>query len=158
MAGERPLGTRHDVEVPLDPALVPRPEPSLGELLARITSDTTELVRAEMKLARAELRQMGATVAADATKVGIGIGLALAGALATTAFLVVAVGAAIGNYWLAALIVGVVLLGAGALLVRGAVADIRARGLVPEQTLATLREDAAWAKRELADVKQELTR
>ena len=37
-------------------------------------------------------------------------------------------------------------------------ADIRARGLVPEQTLATLREDAAWAKRELADVKQELTR
>ena len=136
----------------------PPAEPSIGELIGRITSDTTELVRAEMKLARAEFRQMGSTVAKDATKVGIGIGLGLAGALATTAFLVVALGDLLNNYWLGALIVGVAFLAIAAVLVKNATDDIKRRGLKPEQTLDSLREDARWVKRELADVKQELTR
>lgn len=161
MERERAVGIGPDRDGTMDVASTlrtPAAEPSLGELIGRITSDTTELVRAEMKLARAELRQMGGTVAKDATKVGVGIGFGLAGALATTAFLVVALGDLLNNYWLGALIVGVVFLGTGAVLARNAVADIKRRGLKPEQTLDSLREDARWAKRELADVKQELTR
>ncbi len=52
-------------------------EPSLGDLFKRLTTDTGELVRQEMNLAKAEMRQAGATLARDGTKIGIALGLAL---------------------------------------------------------------------------------
>ena len=139
-------------------ASAPRAEPSLGELFTRLTTDTGALVRQEVALARAEMRQVGSTLARDGTRIGIALGLALAGALALTAFLVVALGDLLNNYWLGALIVGVVLLGIGGFLAKSAIEDVKRRGLVPEQTLDTLREDAAWAKQEAGAVKRELTR
>jgi hypothetical protein len=84
-------------------------------------------------------------------------GLALCGALAVTAFLVIALGDLLNNYWLGALVVGLALLAVGGVLARNAVADLK-RGVVPEQTLGSLREDAAWAKQETREVKRELTR
>ena len=140
----------------------PRPtcggEPSLGELFTRLTADTGELVRQEVALARAEMRQVGATVARDGAKVGVAFGLALAGALAVTAFLVIALGDVLDNYWLGALLVGVVLLAVGGFLAKSAVNDVKRRGLVPAETVDSLREDAAWAKQEAGAVKRELTR
>ncbi|MFL5576555.1 MAG: phage holin family protein [Gemmatimonadaceae bacterium] len=133
-------------------------EPSLGELFRRLTTDTGELVRQEVSLAKVEIRETGATLARDGTKVGIALGLALAGVLALVAFLIVALGDLFDNYWLAALLVGVVFLAVGAILTRSAVNDIKRRGLAPDQTVGTLREDAAWAKEEAREVKRELTR
>ena len=133
-------------------------EPPLGDLLKRLTTDAGDLVRAEMSLAKAELREAGSTLARDGAKVGVAAGLALAGTLALTAFMVVGLGAALDNYWLGALIVGVVLLAIGAVLVKSAVSDIKRRGVMPAQTIDTLREDARWAKDEAAAVKRELTR
>ena len=141
----------------------PRPatggaEPSLGELLARLSADTGNLVRAEVALARTEMQQVGATLARDGAKIGVALGLALAGALAVTAFLVIALGQALDSHWLAALLVGLVLLAVGTGLARSAVADVKRRGLLPAQTVGTLREDATWAKQEAGAVKRELTR
>jgi uncharacterized membrane protein YqjE len=133
-------------------------EPSLGDLLKRLTTDTGELVRQEVGLAKAEMREVGATVARDGAKIGIAAGLALAGTLALTAFAIIALGDLLDNYWLAALIVGVVMLAIGGLLVRSAVNDVKRRGLAPTQTVDTLREDAEWAKQEARQVKKELTR
>ncbi len=133
-------------------------EPSLGDLFKRLTTDTGELVRQEMSLAKAEMRQAGATLARDGTKIGIAVGLALAGVLALTAFLIIALGNLFDNYWLAALIVGVVFLAIGGFMARNAVNDIKRRGLKPEATIDTLREDTAWAKQEARELKRELTR
>lgn len=131
---------------------------SLGELLKRLTSDTADLVRQEAALAKAELRATGSMLAADGAKIGVAIGLALAGALSLTAFLVLALGNLLGGaFWLSALIVGVAFLGIGALLVRNAVHDVKQRGLAPRQTIATLREDKAWASREARELKHDLT-
>jgi uncharacterized membrane protein YqjE len=135
----------------------PGAEPSLGELFKRLTTDTSELVRQELSLARAEVREAGSAVARDGTKIGIGAGLALCGALALTAFLVIALGDLLNNYWLGALVVGLALLAVGGVLARNAVADVKRRA-VPEHTLGSLREDAAWAKQEVREVKRELTR
>jgi uncharacterized membrane protein YqjE len=132
-------------------------EPSLGELFKRLTTDTGELVRQEVSLAKAELKQAGATVARDGTKIGIALGLALAGVLALTAFLIVGLGDLFDNYWLAALIVGALFLVVGGLMARNAVNDIKRRGLQPTETIETLREDTAWAKREAREIKRELT-
>ena len=157
---------REDFEIRIQPGgdtVAPHPassgtEPPLAELLKRLTTDAGDLVRAEMTLAKAELRQAGSTLAKDATKVGVAAGLALAGALALTAFMIVGLGAALDNYWLAALIVGAVLLAIGGFLAKSAVSDIKRRGIMPAQTVDSLREDAQWAKQEAAAVKRELTR
>ena len=133
-------------------------EPSLGELFRQLTTDTGELIRQEVTLAKAELRQTGTTVARDATKIGVAVFVANAGILALTAFLIVALGAAFNNYWLSSLIVAVVFLGVGGVLARNAVADIKRRALVPRQTAATLRDDATWAKQEAREFKREITR
>lgn len=133
-------------------------EPSIGELFKRVTSDMSELVSQEVALAKAEMRQALATLAQDGARAGIGLGLALVGVLALTAFLIAGLGSLLDDrYWLAALITGVVFLTIGVVLARNALADIKRRGLVPDQTAESLREDAAWAKREAAEVKRELT-
>jgi uncharacterized membrane protein YqjE len=157
------LGAHRDgaPEIAISPVSPPRAasaEPSLGELLTRLTTDTGDLVRQEVALVRAEVRQVGGTLARDGTRLGIALGLALAGALAITAFLVIAIGDLLNNYWLGALVVGLVLLGIGAVLAKSAIADVKKRGLTPAQTVASLKEDAAWAKQETREVKRELTR
>lgn len=133
-------------------------EPSLGELLARLTSDTGDLVRQEVALARAEMKQVGATLARDGAKLGIAFELANAGLLAITAFLIIALGNLFGNYWLSALIIGVLFLAVGGYMSKNALSDIKGRGIMPDQTLSTLREDKAWATREAQEVKRELTK
>ena len=133
------------------------PEPSLGELLRRLSQDTGELVRQEMLLAKAEVRRTGATLARDGARIGIAVGFALAGTLAVGAFAVLALGQLLDNNWLAALIVGVVLLAAGYFLGLAAVNDVKRRSIGAPQTADSLREDAAWARQELREVRRELT-
>jgi uncharacterized membrane protein YqjE len=142
----------------LPPEATATTEPSLGELFKRLGADTGELIRQEMSLAKVEIRETGATLARDASKMGVAVGFALAGVLALAAFAVVGLGDAFDNYWLAALIVGVLLLAIGGYLARSAVSDIKRRGLKPEKTVETLRDDASWAKQEGRELKRELTR
>ena len=129
-------------------------EPGIGELLKQISSDASHLVKAELDLAKAELRDNVAVVSKNATRIGIAAGLALAGLLALTAAAAVALGDALDNYWLGSLIVAVVLLGFGGLLMKGAIGAIRKHGLAPKQTAETIREDVAWAKQEANEVKR----
>ena len=126
-------------------------EPSLGELFKRLSTDTSELIRQEMSLAKVEMREAGATLASDATKIGIAVGLALTGVLAVGAFAIVGLGDLFNNYWLAALIVGVLFLAIGGYLARNAINDVKRRGLKPDRTVETLREDASWVKQEGRD-------
>ncbi|HEY9514072.1 MAG TPA: phage holin family protein [Gemmatimonadaceae bacterium] len=133
-------------------------EPSIGELFKRVTADTTELVRQEVALAKVEMRQALSTLEDDVARVGTGVGLALVGVLALTAFLIAGLGQLLDDrYWLSALIVGLVFLGIGTVLARNTLAEIKRRGIVPDQTVGSLRDDAAWAKQEAGEVKRELT-
>ncbi len=130
----------------------------LGTLLKQLTSDTAELLRQELELAKAEIRETGTRVAKDATKVGVAAGLAFMGGLSLTAFLVIALGRLLnGNYWLSALIVGVVAFGVGYTMVKSAIRDLSQHGIAPKQTLETLKEDQRWASREMRDLKRDLT-
>lgn len=117
-----------------------------GELLKQLASETTTLVRQELDLAKAELRQ-------TAGKAGPGIGMWAAAAViglgalgALTAFFVLALDGALPN-WLAALIVALVYAGiAGFLFLQGKRRVSEAGSPVPEQTVQTLKEDVQWAK------------
>jgi hypothetical protein len=133
-------------------------ERSLGELFRQLTSDTSELVSKEIALVKAEARLTGATLVRDGTKVGTAIGVAFAGVLALTAFLIAGLGDLLnGKYWLSALIVGVLFLAIGGGLLKSAVDHIKHRGQSVKHSVETLKDTANWAKQETRQVKQELT-
>lgn len=121
-------------------------ERPVGELLKQLANETTTLVRQELELAKAEMRD-------KAGKAGLGFGMwgaagvtALLAAGALTAFLILALDGAMPN-WLAALIVGLVYAAiAGVLYLLGKRRVQEAGSPVPEQTIETVKEDVQWAK------------
>lgn len=134
-------------------------EPSLGELFRDLAQESSVLIRQEIALARSEMRENFRDLARDAAMLAVGGGIMLMAALVLTAFLVAALGDLLGNeYWLGALIVGVVyaLIG-GVLLMRGR-SGLKRDELRPEQTIESLQADKRWAQSEARQVKQDLTR
>jgi uncharacterized membrane protein YqjE len=122
-----------------------RQEP-IGELLKRLSNETTQLVRQELELAKAELSEKGKRAGLGAGMFGAAgvTGLLSLGAL--TACLVLALNHAVAD-WLAALIVAAVWAAVAAVLaVRGRDKVQEATPPVPEQTIETVKEDVQWAK------------
>lgn len=132
-------------------------EASIGELFKRLTTDASLLVRQEVGLARAGVEESLRHVKAMIVALAVAAALAVPGAIALTAFLVIALGSAINSYWAAALIVGVVLLAAGALLACRAMANVQNARAGMQQTAESLGEDARWGREELRAFKRELT-
>ena len=121
-------------------------ERPLGEIAKDLTSDLSLLVRQEIELAKAEMAQKGRTAAPGLGMLGGAgiVGLCAAGAL--TAFLVLVLATFLPD-WLAALIVGAVLVVVAYVLVRQGKERVAEAGApVPEQTIETVKEDVEWAK------------
>ena len=124
-------------------------EPGIGALLGSLASDTGTLVRQEMKLATAEMSAKAKSAGKDAALIGAGGALAHAGLLVILAAIVLGLGTLI-PMWAAALLVGLVVIGAGYALVQTGLTALRRIDPVPQQTVATIREDKQWAKKELS--------
>ena len=119
---------------------------STGDLVKRLSEQTSELVRKEIDLAKAELTEKG-------KQAGVGAGMfGAAGLFGVTAFLaltaaLIAVLAEGMDIWLAALIVAVVyavVAGVGAVLGKNKFQE--AAPVAPEQTMESVKEDVQWAK------------
>jgi putative superfamily III holin-X len=118
----------------------------IGELLKQLADETTTLVRQELDLAKAEMRE-------KAEKAGPGFGMwgaagatALLAAGTLTAFLILALDGVMPN-WLAALLVGLVYTAiAGVLYVNGKHRVEEAGSPVPQKTIESVKEDVQWAK------------
>jgi uncharacterized membrane protein YqjE len=122
---------------------------SLGELLKRLSEQTTQLVHQELELAKAELQQKGKEAGAGAGMFGGAGALGLAALGALTACFILALNA-IMPAWLAALIVAVVYgIIAFVLVKQGQARMKRAVPPVPEQTIETVKEDVEWAKTQM---------
>lgn len=131
-------------------------EPALGDLFRQLAQDSATLVRQEMALAKAELRENVKSVARDTARIAVGAVLAAVGALVMVAFLVLLLGDVIGKYWAGALIVGVLFVAIGGFLAMGAMKRLKADSLAPEQTLQTLKEDKQWLQSETRRVRRDL--
>src|SRR5690606_14015823 len=117
-----------------------------GDLFAELASEIGVLIRQE-------LRQAGTEVGQRASGVGKDVGVLVAGAVVIHAALLAVVAAAIIgladlglSWWLAALIVGIVLAGLGYALVQRARSAIQRADILPRHTMENLREDQEWAK------------
>jgi uncharacterized membrane protein YqjE len=120
-------------------------EQPIGDLLKRLSEETSTLVRQEMALARAEITEQGKRAGTGAGMLGgAGVaGLLTLGALTATVIGVLDTGMA---FWLAALIVTVVWAAvAGVLALQGRNKIKEATPPAP-QTVETVKEDVRWAK------------
>ena len=131
-----------------------REDRPVGELVRDLSAQTTQLVRDEVELAKAEL-------AVKARLAGIGAGMfGGAGAVAFYALgALIAAGilglATVLDPWLAALLVGGALAAiAGLLAVLGKESVERAAPALPEEAVASAREDVRYTKAKLEEARR----
>jgi len=121
----------------------PSPETEIGALFGELSEEAKLLVRQEVELAKAELRES----TQHATGVGAGFGAAaLVGYLALA---VLAIAAALGlaevmPAGFAFLIVGLVLAGVAGIAFLIGRKNLQALNPVPRKTIDTIKEDLSW--------------
>jgi uncharacterized membrane protein YqjE len=119
---------------------------STGELVKQLSEQTTNLVRKEIELAKAELSEKGKVAGQGAGMFG---GAAVLGllALGTLTAVILALLDKAMDFWVAALIVTVVYAAiAGVLAMAGRDRVKAGMPPAPEQTVETVKEDVQWAK------------
>ena len=118
---------------------------SIGTVLKDIVGNVQQIVRSEIRLASAEVRQ-------EVRKAGQGAALLMAGGavavLSLGCVLIAAISAlaTIVALWIAALIVAAVAGVAGAIFVAAGMKRIRQITITPTRTLATIEESIPWTK------------
>jgi len=125
---------------------VTKDERSLGELFSELASETSTLVRQEVALAQTELTQKATRVGKNVGYLVVGGAVAYAALLAFIAALIIGLGNLLGNYWLSALVVGIIVGVAAVVMVLSALSALKNTGITPTQTVETIKEDAKWLK------------
>lgn len=124
-------------------------EASTAELIERLNTQVTRLIRTELDSAVAEMKSKG-------TRIGLGVGVSGVGALVLVFGLGALVAAAVlglataVSAWLSALIIGAILAVSGVVL--AGVGALRARTAappMPDRTAASVREDVTTVKENL---------
>lgn len=120
----------------------------LGDLFSDLAGEMSELVRKEVALAKLEVGQKARHVGKNVGYLVIGGAVAYAAMLAIIAGIVMLLDGVMPN-WVAAIVVGVVVGIVGWLLIGKARAALQATDITPQQTVETLKEDAAWVKQQI---------
>jgi uncharacterized membrane protein YqjE len=143
--------------MPIETPAGHKPEAPLGQLLRDLVRDVRELLRGEIDLAKAEVRESLARLSRALVLVALGTGLALAAALTLlftlnrglTALYVLGMEPATA-VWLAPLTLTVVFASAAALILRKGAAVLQATQVLPRETGRSLRESKEWLKTRLS--------
>lgn len=118
----------------------------LGSLFGDLASELATLIRQELALARAELTQKASEVGKNLGYLAIGGAVAYAGFLAIMAALIIGLAALGLPWWLAPLLVGLVVAGIGYFLVQKGLDALKSSNLAPRQTIESIKESREWAK------------
>ncbi|MFL6354267.1 MAG: phage holin family protein [Bryobacteraceae bacterium] len=121
---------------------------SIGELFSELASETGLLIRQEVALAKAELTQKANRVGRNVGYLVLGGAVAYAALLALLAAIVILL-ANVMPWWVAALVVAVLVGIIAAVVISKALAALKNTEVVPRQTVETLKEDAQWAKQQM---------
>jgi hypothetical protein len=129
---------------------MPSPPPTgdepIGALVHRLTEQVPELIRSELRLAQAELKQKGRSAGLGAGAFGAAGLLAIYGVACLLAAAIIALALAV-EPWLAALIVGLVLLAAAAVAALAGKKSVQeAAPPAPERAIAGLKQDVETVK------------
>ena len=128
----------------------------IGVLFREVVDKTRALLREELRLAKAELREQAAIAARNLVWIGMGAGLGLAAVLVLCIALNRGLTVLFAQFmdpeiavWLVPLLLGLVLAGVGAALISKGINTLREHlDLVPE-TRQTLKEDKEWLRQKV---------
>jgi uncharacterized membrane protein YqjE len=122
-------------------------------MLSGLLKDLQDLVRGEVALAKAEIKE-------DVSTAGKGVAaMATAAFFGLTGFIFLMLGLTYllniwMRRWIAATVVGVLLVVIAAVLGMSGKKKLSASSLKPEQTIDSLKEDQQWAKAQISSVKK----
>ncbi len=129
-------------------AMQPSSERSVGELMKRLSNDSVLLVKQEAQLFRAETEQRLNKARRDMMVLGAGVAIAHVGLFALVAAAILLVGKFVAP-WIAALVIGVALVGAGGLAVTLGKIMLKEVDLVPRKTVRSVQRDVQMLKEAL---------
>ena len=125
---------------------VPRMDRSLGELFSDLSQQTAELIRQEMRLAKAELSEKAADVGRHAMLIGAGVAFALA-AVVTLAGAVTLILIELGLApWLAAVLAAAAMGVTAFVLAQSGITALKNKTIAPVETMHSLKETTQWLK------------
>jgi putative copper export protein len=125
---------------------VPRMDRSLGELFSDLSQQTAELIKQEMRLAKAELSDKLSDVGKHAAMIGAAAVFGLAALMAVTAGIVLLLIELGVTPWLAALLTAAAMGFTAFLLAQSGIAALRKKSLAPVETMHSLKETTQWLK------------
>jgi uncharacterized membrane protein YqjE len=123
----------------------------LGPLIRGIMQDLQEMLRDEIQLGKAELKEDAGTIGRAGGMLGAASLFSLVGFIFIMLALVYLLSKVLPN-WLAAGIVGLALAITGAILGLLGKDQLSTANLKPEQTIESLKEDKAWAQEQIEDI------
>jgi hypothetical protein len=126
----------------------PRTERSIGELFADLSQQTAELIRHEVRLAKAELSVKTAGLGRQAAKLGAGAVFAIAAVLAAAAAITLGLVEAGLAPWLSAVLTAVLMALIAFVMAQAALSALKKQSLAPTETIASVKETAQWIKNE----------
>ena len=127
----------------------PRAYRSVAGLLSDLANETGTLVRQEIALFKAEIGEKLGNAGVGAGAIAAGGLVAFSGWLALVAAAILGLSNALAP-WLAALIVGIVVIAIGAAALFYGKSRLKADALVPRRTLNSLREDEEWIREQIS--------
>jgi len=124
---------------------------SIGSLLSGLVRDLQELVRGEVRLAKAEVREDVASAVRGAVMIAAGALIGVTGFIFLMLGLTYLLNKEV-EMWIAAAIVGAGLAVIAAICFAVGKNRLSASNFKPEQTIETLKEDQEWAKQQVSSV------
>ena len=124
---------------------VPR-DRSLGELFSDLSSQTSDLLRQELRLAKAELKANLADAGWHAVLIGVGIACGLTAVItvaAAIALFLIELGVVA---WLAAVITAGAMGAAAYAFAQSGLSGLRQKSIAPVETIHSLKETTQWLK------------
>lgn len=122
-------------------------EPTLMQLVTDLVSDAKELLRQELVLAKYEITQEVHKTKSALISLGAGVGIISVGGLLLLVMLVHALNALTGlPLWACYGIIGGMLAIVGILLIYSGKKTISQIDMIPQQTVATMKENVRWIK------------
>ena len=119
---------------------------SLGELFSDLSQQTAELIRQEMRLAKAELGEKLSDVGRHAMMIGLAAVFGLAAVLAVTAAITLLLIELGMQPWIASVITAAAMAIMAFGFAQSGISALRKKNLAPVETMHSLKETTQWLK------------
>ena len=123
------------------------PDAGIPDLIRQLGDDSKRLVTDEVRLAKLEMKESMQRAARGAVQLAVAFGVGVVMLVALTIFLATLIGRiAAGHMWVGALVTGLIEVALAVVLLRRGMGVLREPSYTLEETRASLKDTAVWAR------------